>query len=91
MPFTLTIIDPSLIASRRVAMIQRMKDPSPFVRKLLASRRAVETSFAHLTNFAGGLTHLPPWVRGRRVDNYVAAKIAIRLARDQLLKPKTVA
>jgi len=75
----------------RVAMIQRMKDPSPFVRELLSSRRAVETRFAHLTNFGGGLTHLPPWVRGRRVDNYVTAKIVIRLAKDQLQKPRTVA
>jgi hypothetical protein len=75
----------------RINMIQRMKDPSPFTRQLLAKRRAIETRFAHLTSFGGGLTHLPPWVRGQRVENYVTAKIAIRLARDQLLKPKHVA
>jgi hypothetical protein len=70
----------------RIAMIQRMKDPSPFIRSLLHTRRAVETKFAHLTNFAGGLTHLPPWVRSRRVEPYVTAKILIRLARDQVLQ-----
>ena len=75
----------------RINMIQRMKDPSPFTRQLLATRRAIETRFAHLTNFAGGLTHLPPWIRGQRVENYVTAKIAIRLARDKLLKTKIVA
>lgn len=66
----------------RVAMIQRLKDPSPFMRRLLDTRRAIETNFANLTNFGGGLTHLPPWVRGPRVEPYVIAKILIRLARD---------
>jgi hypothetical protein len=69
-------------STHRVAMIQRMKDPSPFIRRLLHTRRAIETRYANLTNFAGGLTHLPPWVRGRRVEPYVTAKILIRIARD---------
>jgi hypothetical protein len=69
-------------SEHRVAMIQRMKDPSSFMRRLLHTRRAIETKFANLTNHAGGLTHLPPWVRGRRVEPYVTAKILIRLARD---------
>ena len=75
----------------RVAMIDRRVAPSNFIRELMANRRAVETRFANLTNFGGGLTHLPPWVRGRRVGNYVTAKIAIRLARDHLRKQKPVA
>jgi hypothetical protein len=54
-------------SEHRLAMIQRMKDPSPFIRDLLATRGQVETKFANLSNFGGGLTHLPPWVRGRRV------------------------
>jgi hypothetical protein len=70
----------------RVAMIQRMKDPSSFTRSLLGTRRRIETRFANLSNFAGGLTHLPPWVRGRRVEPYVTAKIIIRLTRDQILE-----
>lgn len=69
----------------RLAMIQRMKDPSPFIRRLLHARRPIETRFANLSNFGGGLTHLPPWVRGRRVETYVTAKILIRLARDNAL------
>lgn len=68
----------------RLAMIQRMKDPSPFIRRLLHTRRAIETRYANLSNFGGGLTHLPPWVRGRRVELHVTAKILIRLIRDQV-------
>ncbi len=70
----------------RVAMIQRMRAPSPFIRQLLSTRRSVETRFANLCNFGGGLTHLPPWVRGRRVEPYVTAKILIRLARDHVIR-----
>lgn len=73
-------------STHRIAMIQRLKDPSPFIRRLLHTRRAVETRYANLTNFAGGLTHLPPWVRGHRVEPYVTAKIIIRLARDHLIQ-----
>lgn len=64
--------------------IGRLDAPSPWVRRLLDQRRRIETRFAHLTNFGGGLTHLPPWVRGlHRVRLWVAGKILIRLARDQ--------
>jgi len=70
----------------RIAMIQRMNDPSPFMREMRSNRRPIETRFANLTNFAGGLTHLPPWVRSHRVEPYVTAKILIRLARDHMLK-----
>lgn len=78
-------------SEHRVAMIDRRTAPSPFVREMLKARRAVETKFAHLSNFAGGLTHLPPWVRGRRVEPYVTAKIIIRLARDHVLKKEVAA
>jgi len=73
-------------SEHRVAMIERMKAPSPFIREVLATRRQVETKFANLTSFGGGLTHLPPWVRGDRVAMYVTGKIAIRLARNQVLR-----
>lgn len=69
-------------SEHRVAMIQRMKNPSSYIRRVLTNRRQVETCFANLTNYGGGLTTLPPWVRGRRVGLYVTAKILIRLARD---------
>lgn len=75
-------------SEHRVAMIQRIKDPSPFIRDLLRNRRHVETQWANLTNFAGGLTHLPPWVRSRRVGLYVTAKIIIRLARDRAIEQR---
>ncbi len=67
--------------------IERLLGPSEFVRSMLSLRRRVETRFAHLTNFGGGLTCLPPWVRGlRRTTLWVHAKIIIRLARDAHLK-----
>lgn len=75
----------------RVAMIDRRAAGGRFIRDLLADRRRVETRFANLCNFGGGLTHLPPWVRGRRVAPYVTAKILIRLARDQVIKQRNVA
>lgn len=78
-------------SAHRIAMIQRLKDPAPFTRELLKTRRLVETRFANLSNFGGGLTHLPPWVRGRRVTPYVTAKILIRLARDRAIKLKCCA
>ena len=71
----------------RLATIARQQAPCPFVRDLLSERRRVETRFAHLCSFGGGLTHLPPWVRGLpRVKLWVHAKILIRLARDQYLR-----
>lgn len=68
--------------------VERAQSPSPYVGQLLQQRRAVETRFAHLTNFAGGLTCLPPWVRRpRRVALWIAGKILIRLAKDHKPKP----
>ena len=78
-------------SEHRVAMIERMKNPSSFIRDLLSNRRAVETCFANLTNYGGGLTCLPSWVRGPRVDLYVTAKILIRLACDEALKRRVCA
>lgn len=70
----------------RLSAINRLSGPDPFARDLLATRPRIETRLANLCNFGGGLTCLPPWVRGRRVEPYVHAKIAIRLARDQRLQ-----
>lgn len=78
-------------SEHRVAMIERMKAPSSFIREVLKTRRRVETHFANLCNFGGGLTHLPPWVRSRRVAAYVTAKILIRLARDQAMRRRGAA
>lgn len=71
--------------------IQRLQDPGDIVHAVLRSRRHVELRFAHLTNFGGGLTCLPPWVRGQhRVQLWVCGKLLIRLARDEV-KRKNVA
>lgn len=68
----------------RLAMIDRLAaTTNSYARDLLATRRVVETRLAHLCNFGGGLTGLPPWVRGRRVAPWVIAKIAVRLTRDR--------
>lgn len=67
----------------RLEAFDRLSGPSDFARDLLERRRTVETRFANLTSFGGGLTCLPPWVRGLpRVRNWVAGKMLIRLARD---------
>ena len=75
-------------SAQRLQAIARLSSPSPYARQLLAHRRLVETRFAHLTNYGGGLTCLPPWVRRpRRVALWVAGKLIIRLAKDLAQKP----
>lgn len=55
---------------------------SDFGRELMNSRRHIERYFANLTNFGGGLTHLPPWVRTYpRVHAWVQAKMVIAYLR----------
>ena len=62
-----------------------LEDPQgAFGRALLAQRSEVERYFGVLTNWGGGLTHLPPWVRThRRVENWVRAKIIATHLRRQ--------
>lgn len=46
--------------------------------KVYSLRGIIERAFANLSNFAGGLQALPPWVRGLpRVRRWVAAKLLI--------------
>ena len=54
-----------------------LEDPfGAFGRGLLRARGCVERYFGGLTNWGGGLTHLPPWARGhRRVSRWVEAKL----------------
>lgn len=66
----------------RLAAERRLTAPGDFARDLLTTRKQIESRLAHLCNFGGGLTCLPPWVRGHRVRPYVLGKIAVRLARD---------
>ncbi len=66
----------------RLRAIDLLEGPSDFGRNLYRRRREIETRFGNLSSFGGGLTHLPPWVRGlHRVRLYVAAKLIIRTAK----------
>jgi hypothetical protein len=63
----------------RLRSIERTENPFPaFADQLLKDRSAIERDFGNLTNWAGGLVTLPPWVRGhRRVHRWVQAKLAL--------------
>ena len=52
----------------------------------------MERAFANLSNFGGGLTHLPPWVRTLpRVTRWVTAKLIIYHARANVRNAARVA
>jgi hypothetical protein len=63
----------------RLRSKEMLENPRPnFGQGLLAQRSDVERYFGNLTNWGGGLTHLPPWVRGhRRVRRWVQAKLIL--------------
>jgi Transposase DDE domain len=63
----------------RLRSIQLTENPYPeFARQLLNDREEIERRFAQLTNWGGGLTCLPPWVRThRRVHRWVQAKLVL--------------
>ena len=61
---------------RAIALLENPQ--SKFGRELLKERDAIERSFGNLSNWGGGLTHLPPWARThRRVHRWVQAKLII--------------
>jgi|tagenome__1003787_1003787.scaffolds.fasta_scaffold20402886_1 hypothetical protein len=64
----------------RLRSIQLTENPMPaFAEQMLRDRNDIERRFAHLTNWGGGLTCLPPWVRThRRVHRWVQAKLVLR-------------
>jgi hypothetical protein len=72
-------------APGRLRGIGRLEGPAPaFARHLLDERDAIERGFGNLTNWGGGLTGLPPWVRTLpRVTRWVQAKLALNA-----LKPR---
>lgn len=77
---------------RRLRCIEMIQAPTDYGDHLLHLRRRIETRFGNLSGFGGGLTHLPPWVRGlTRVRLYVTAKLLIRAARDLVRKPAPTA
>jgi hypothetical protein len=63
----------------RLRSIQLTENPYPaFADQLLRDRADIERRFAHATNWGGGLTCLPPWVRThRRVHRWVQAKLVL--------------
>jgi hypothetical protein len=63
----------------RLHCIDLMENPKPaFAKQLLEDRDEIERRFGQLTNWGGGLTCLPPWVRThRRVRRWVQAKLVL--------------
>ncbi len=63
----------------RLHSVQLLENPYPrFGQQLLHDRGDIERIFAHMTNWGGGLTCLPPWVRThRRVHRWVQAKLVL--------------
>jgi hypothetical protein len=66
-------------AAGRLRSIALTENPNPaFAEQLLLDRNEIERRFAELTNWGGGLTCLPPWVRTyRRVHRWVQAKLVL--------------
>jgi hypothetical protein len=66
--------------SGRRRAIALLENPFPkFGDQLLKDRSAIEREFGNLTNWGGGLTCLPAWVRTyRRVRRWVQAKLVLR-------------
>ena len=63
----------------RLRSIALTESPYPaFAKRLLLDRRAIERHYGNLTNWGGGLTCLPAWVRTyRRVHRWVQAKLTL--------------
>jgi hypothetical protein len=70
----------------RLRSIQLTENPFPaFGTQLLRDRADIERRFAHATNWGGGLTCLPPWVRThRRVYRWVQAKLVLTALKRSL-------
>jgi hypothetical protein len=67
----------------RLRSIALLENPQPlFGEQLLQQRSAIERCFGNATNWGGGLTHLPAWIRThRRVRLWVQAKLALTALR----------
>lgn len=84
-----TIRQPKRFHPDRIACVTLLEDPRHRgqARRVFMQRRTIETRFAHLTGFGGGLTSLPPWVRRlHRVRLYVHAKLLINAARIRCIR-----
>lgn len=72
-------------SSGRLRSMHLTENPYPaFANRLLQDRDQVERQFARATNWGGGLTCLPPWVRThRRVQRWVQAKFVLTALKHQ--------
>lgn len=70
----------------RLRSMQWTENPYPaFADQLLRDRSEIERHFAHWTNWGGGLTCLPAWVRThRRVHRWVQAKLVLTALKRSL-------
>jgi len=73
-------------AAGRLRSIALTESPFPaFAERLRHDRSAVERQFGNLTNWGGGLTCLPAWVRThRRVRRWVQAKLVLTALKRQV-------
>lgn len=73
-------------AARR-ELLEINRKARPLVRIVQRERGTIERGFAHLCNYGGGLTSLPPFVRRLpRVRRWVGAKITLLHARQRARK-----
>lgn len=71
-------------AGRRRSIALTEGPSRAFADQLLSDRSEIERQFGGLTNWGGGLSCLPPWVRGhRRVRLWVQAKLVLTGLRRQ--------
>ena len=65
--------------SGRIRSKEILENPFPtFGDSLLKQRDDIERYYGNLSNWGGGLTHLPPWARThRRVHRWVQAKLIL--------------
>jgi hypothetical protein len=63
----------------RLHSMRLVENPYPaFAERMLLDRSEIERRFGQITNWGGGLTCLPPWVRThRRVHRWVQAKLVL--------------
>ena len=77
----------------RLRSIALTENPFPvFANQLRQDRNQIERCFAHTTNWGGGLTCLPPWVRThRRVHRWVQTKLVLTALKRNLIARTYVA
>ena len=70
----------------RLRSIGLLENPeATFGGALMQQRGDIERRFGNLTNWGGGLTHLPPWIRTwKRVHRWVQAKLMLTALKRRL-------